>query len=205
MCSATLARSHSCATTRSPSASTSYRATFDRAPAAVLGCVLVLLAAVLTWGSPEPAAEPPLGWAWGRSGGGPGPAGLLAVRRAQIRRRRGGRLARVLPAYSLAHWTFVGSSGQQRMALARALAPALVLLDEPFTALDAGLRAEVREQVRAALCAAGATAVLVTHHRRRPSAPPISWPCCATGAWCRPPATRALRRAGRLGRRDVRR
>ncbi len=54
---------------------------------------------------------------------------------------------------------------QQRVALARALAPrpALVLLDEPFNALDAGLRAEVRAQVREALQAAGTTAVLVTH------------------------------------------
>jgi iron(III) transport system ATP-binding protein len=54
---------------------------------------------------------------------------------------------------------------QQRVALARALAPRprLVLLDEPFSALDAGLRASVRAQVREVLTAAGATALLVTH------------------------------------------
>lgn len=56
---------------------------------------------------------------------------------------------------------------QQRVALARALAPApaLVLLDEPFSALDAGLRQELREEVRRVLRAAGAAAVLVTHDR----------------------------------------
>ncbi|GLI01522.1 ABC transporter ATP-binding protein [Phytohabitans aurantiacus] len=54
---------------------------------------------------------------------------------------------------------------QQRVAVARALAPRppLVLLDEPFSALDAGLRADVRRDVRQALHTDGATALLVTH------------------------------------------
>jgi iron(III) transport system ATP-binding protein len=54
---------------------------------------------------------------------------------------------------------------QQRVALARALAPdpALILLDEPFSNLDATLRAQLRGEVREILRAAGATAVFVTH------------------------------------------
>ena len=58
------------------------------------------------------------------------------------------------------------SGGQvQRVALARALAPRpkLVLLDEPFSALDAELRQQLREEVRGVLKAEGATAVMVTH------------------------------------------
>ncbi len=54
---------------------------------------------------------------------------------------------------------------QQRVALARSLAPqpAVVLLDEPFSSLDASLRGSTSRAVRRALEASNTTAVLVTH------------------------------------------
>lgn len=54
---------------------------------------------------------------------------------------------------------------RQRIALARTLAPrpGLVLLDEPFSSLDASLRARVRDEVRTILRRADVTALLVTH------------------------------------------
>jgi iron(III) transport system ATP-binding protein len=54
---------------------------------------------------------------------------------------------------------------QQRVALARALAvePHIVLLDEPFAALDDNLRQSVRADVQEILRVNGATTILVTH------------------------------------------
>jgi iron(III) transport system ATP-binding protein len=54
---------------------------------------------------------------------------------------------------------------QQRVALARALItePRAVLLDEPFSNLDAGLREKVRREAREILDAQGVTSVFVTH------------------------------------------
>lgn len=54
---------------------------------------------------------------------------------------------------------------QQRVALARALAPKppVVLLDEPFSNLDADTRAQMRQEVRGILLETGTSALLVTH------------------------------------------
>jgi iron(III) transport system ATP-binding protein len=56
---------------------------------------------------------------------------------------------------------------QQRVALARALArqPRVMLLDEPFAALDTGLREQMREATAQILAEAGVATVLVTHDR----------------------------------------
>jgi iron(III) transport system ATP-binding protein len=84
--------------------------------------------------------------------------------------RRGPRTGELLESVGLAglgkRYPHQLSGGQQqRVALARALAiqPALVLLDEPFAALDAHLRASVRADVQQIFRARGTTAILVTH------------------------------------------
>lgn len=85
--------------------------------------------------------------------------------------RRGGRVEDMLelvelPATLATRFPHQLSGGQQqRVAVARALAPdpAVVLLDEPFSSLDASLREGTGRSVVHALRNAGATAILVTH------------------------------------------
>lgn len=88
-------------------------------------------------------------------------------------RRRAGRAARVDELLEMVGLSELAdrrpdalSGGQaQRIALARSLAPRpdVILLDEPFTALDPMLRRTLRDEVTAVLRAESATAVLVTH------------------------------------------
>ncbi|MFI7439523.1 ABC transporter ATP-binding protein [Nonomuraea indica] len=95
--------------------------------------------------------------------------GLTGTGRAERRRRTGEMLELVgLPGYGGRMPHELSGGQQQRVAVARALAPApdLVLLDEPFNALDSALRAGVRADVRAALRATGATGLLVTHDQQ---------------------------------------
>ncbi|WZX99707.1 ABC transporter ATP-binding protein [Bacillus sp. FSL W7-1360] len=57
---------------------------------------------------------------------------------------------------------------QQRVALARALAPRphVILMDEPFSNLDAGLREKMRYDIMTILQKAAATALIVTHDQK---------------------------------------
>ena len=70
-----------------------------------------------------------------------------------------------MASHALSRVATLSGGEQQRVALARALitAPRLLLLDEPFSALDAELRVGLREEFARRIAAAGITAILVTH------------------------------------------
>jgi iron(III) transport system ATP-binding protein len=88
---------------------------------------------------------------------------------------RAGRSSRVdqclemvgLAGFQTARPSELSGGQQQRVAVARALAPGpkLLLLDEPFAALDANLRVSVRDEMVEAIRHAGTTVVMVTHDR----------------------------------------
>jgi iron(III) transport system ATP-binding protein len=92
--------------------------------------------------------------------------GVARLPRAQRRERVGRMLDLVGLAALASRYPHELSGGQQqRVATARALAPApaLLLLDEPFSNLDADLRAQMRDEVQNILRATGTTAIFVTH------------------------------------------
>ncbi len=112
--------------------------------------------------------------------------------------RRSGRVAEALALTGLTgledrYPSDLSGGQQQRTALARALAPrpGLILLDEPFAALDMTLRRAVCADVVALLRANGATAILVTHDPQEAfaSADRVAVMRRGTIAQCADPAT----------------
>jgi thiamine transport system ATP-binding protein len=93
----------------------------------------------------------------------------LRLRRTPSREsaRRVGELLDLVGLPGLGERSTTGLSGgeRQRVALARALAvePRLLLLDEPLSALDRGLRERLAHDLRRILVGSGTTALLVTH------------------------------------------
>jgi ABC-type sulfate/molybdate transport systems ATPase subunit len=95
------------------------------------------------------------------------------VPRAEARRRAGEWLERLGVAHLAKRPAHTLSAGEaQRVSLARALAlsPRLLLLDEPFSNLDAPTRGELLVDLGEALAATGAAALLVTHDRHEAAA-----------------------------------
>jgi molybdate transport system ATP-binding protein len=85
---------------------------------------------------------------------------------------RAGAAARLMDAFGLSEFAArrpaqISGGQQQRVALARALAaaPALLLLDEPLSALDAATRSRTRQELRRLLLSSGVPSIVVTHDR----------------------------------------
>ena len=85
---------------------------------------------------------------------------------------RRGKARELLEAFGLADLAArypraLSGGQQQRVALARALAaePALLLLDEPLSALDAATRGRMRHELRRILVSGGVPSIVVTHDR----------------------------------------
>ena len=92
--------------------------------------------------------------------------GLHRLRRPERRRRTAEMLELVrMPELAGRYPHELSGGQQQRVALARALAPdpKLLLLDEPFSSLDADLRSDIRGDVRAIIVASDASCILVSH------------------------------------------
>lgn len=91
--------------------------------------------------------------------------GICGLRRGKSRVNELLEMVSLDPSYADRRPHQLSGGQQQRVALARALArkPNVMLLDEPFSALDAGLRATTRQAVAETLRAAGMTSILVTH------------------------------------------
>ncbi len=91
---------------------------------------------------------------------------MRGVALAERRRQALAMLERVgLASHAGRRPTQLSGGQQQRVALARALViePRVLLLDEPLAALDAGIRHQLRDEIRALQRASGATTLLVTH------------------------------------------
>ncbi|SES47408.1 ABC transporter ATP-binding protein [Rhizobium sp. NFR03] len=92
--------------------------------------------------------------------------GLKKRKRADATARAQDLLGRLGIAHLAGRFPHALSGGeQQRVALARALAPepGIILMDEPFSNLDQGLRQRVRDETLSVLRASGTTVIMVTH------------------------------------------